>query len=360
MFFAGVVQARDEPRYRAALQTYIKAAAHAKDLHALGLFTGLPGLIAACDYAMLVEPRYAGLLERCATTLESLDYSLFTAVKPARTYSDYDMISGMAGNALAWASVGRHEQARLACDYLAWLLQDSDRWYCRHPVRTEQGPGNDLGMAHGLAGIVAALAIASPSDARYDDAIGAGLAFLSATRNADGRGWPARVSTDGEAPSVGRSAWCYGTPGCASALLLGARRIHQPNYEDLAIEALQKLSQISTDRWLLADYAICHGFAGNALVYYALGHAAGDVDLCAVALHLVDQIVDAWQPESLFGYRAVSYDGTFVDAPGLLDGAAGTGLALLTVAGYCDPSWLRFLGVAPIIASTDVGTTVAP
>jgi lantibiotic modifying enzyme len=359
MFFAGLLQAREEPRFKQALHAYMKAAAHTGGPLVGGVFTGVAGLLAACGFAVPTEPRYSGLLQKCSNTLDPFQGGLYAELLQARTYSDYDLISGAAGTALAFASVGLTERARSACDYLVWLLQDSTRWSCPHPLRPGSASVHDLGMAHGLAGMVAALAIAAPSEERYEKAIIIGLDFLVANRTLDGHGWPGSVSAGASPPRKSRDAWCYGIPGCATALYLGARRVGRPEYEQFAIEALRSLSRVPYKEWQLEDHALCHGAAGNALVFFAVGTATRDAELADFALSLLDQVIDSWQPDAAFGYQAMTHNEGSVDAPGLLDGAAGIGLALLTLSGLCDSTWFTCFGLPNAlipVATRNVGS----
>jgi hypothetical protein len=85
----------------------------------------------------------------------------------------------------------------------------------------------------------------------------------------------------------------------------------------------------------------CHGVSG--LLHTTLRFAQ-DTRLPAMirlATALTEQVLRAFDTESLLGYYALEPGGKRVDQPGLLDGAAGVVLVLLAAASREDPSWDR-------------------
>jgi lantibiotic biosynthesis protein len=53
------------------------------------------------------------------------------------------------------------------------------------------------------------------------------------------------------------------------------------------------------------------------------------------------QLMDAYEPGSLLGYRNLEPGGGRIDQPGLLDGASGVALVLLAAATPVEPVWDR-------------------
>jgi lantibiotic modifying enzyme len=347
MFLSGVLQSHDIKRYRDALSFYMKASAHAGS-PGLGLFAGLGGLVAACAYALPVEPRYAGLLERSVTAM-SMVRAREPRWRPAERYFSYDLITGRAGEVLAVMSIAEPQHVRSICDYLVWLLDDPTRWCCPHPLRVSEGPVHDLGMAHGLSGIVVALTITAPFEASYNEAIVRGVdMLLEHSPHGGSFEWPAGIGTAGALPS--RSAWCYGTPGCAVALIQAARRLGYQRARDIAFEALTALVSSDVDKWHLSGSSLCHGYMGNAILLASVAQKENWTDIQASADQLIGRVIDDFDEASVLGYR--TFDGSMlVDAPGLLNGTAGIGLALLTSAGLCDSSWMRYFGLEPLSQS---------
>jgi len=343
---AAVLQVRDEPKYRTGLNIHMKAAAHAANGHVQGMFTGLHGLLAACKYVMRVESRYDGLLRKCADAVLALKHQSVRAPLLPEHYGQYDLIAGRAGEAIALATVLLPEDARGACDYLSWLVGVNGRLRCPHPLRPEDGAIDDLGMAHGLAGVIAALSIAAPREAPYDDAIKCAIEQLCSFRHpSQPIGWPSSVR-EGR-PSFGRSAWCYGTPGCAAALMCASDRFGTEDEKDIARQSLLDLESIGQSRWLLPDNALCHGRSGNALIFAAAAQTTSERRFEQISRRLLSEIVEEFDKDSAFGFRAWTGEG-YGDSANLLEGSAGVGLTLLTLAGLCDPSWMALFGM-PIL-----------
>lgn len=342
LFYAGVLQYDDEPQHREALHAYMKKAAHSSAPTTPGLFSGLDGLLAASTYARRVEPRYSGLASQCGAVLEGMcDHP--ESFQPATIMYDYDLIAGRAGSAIARAFADCGALTASACDYVVWLLGDSERWKCAHPLRPEEGRRHDLGMAHGVAGMLASLCLSAPGGRCYDSAIRIAADFLCEKRCPGKRiDWPGSIGDD--TPQATRSAWCYGLPGCAAALILASQRLGDERYERLALAALHALCKAPLEEWVLQDYALCHGVSGDAVVLLRLGSCTNDSVILAKASELFDHLADAYDEEARFGYRA-QIGNKSVDSGALLTGAAGIGLALLTAAGACDPSWVRYFGL---------------
>lgn len=339
LFFASVLQAREDVRYRNAMHEYIKAAAHASGGYERGLFSGVYGLLAAVQYAMLVEPRYSGLKEKCVNAIHGMEQE--TSLRPyvaAQRYLEYDLVYGRAGEALSIATTISPDSARAACDYLVWLLEDPTRWFCAHPTHQTLGPRHDIGMAHGLAGMVAALAISAPPEERYERALSIGIRSLLEFY-VKAKGWPAAVGAGGA--HFGREGWCYGAPGCAAALLLASSRVGDGESAALAWKSLRAI----TLKHHSYDEAICHGYIGIALTIGAMEAFSGDFSETSIRQDLIERVVASFDPTAPFCYRKSHPEKGLLDSAHFLDGAAGIGLALITLAGECNASWLSLLGL---------------
>lgn len=351
IFMAAMLQVRPVRDYEELMHASMKAAAHSTALRG-GLFGGPYGLLATCKYVSLVEPRYESLLTKCANALTALPPPVLA---PASLFYDYDLISGCAGQVIALASALGPQEARSRCDYLVWLIEDVSRWSCPHPLERDSAPVNNLGMAHGLAGVLAALAIGAPRESRYDEALAAGLDYLCQQGDPI-FGWPSNVSPRDTGPT--RSAWCYGTPGCAAAIFLAASRLGASESKALAVAGLRSLAAQPVGGWRLSDHAICHGYSGAALIFAAAAQESGDAELLRVSNMLVDVVLENFNRDSKLGYRARTLEG-LTDSFSLLEGAAGIGLSLLTLAGACDSSWMNYLGLPPLQPSPNADHALA-
>ena len=335
-FLALTLLTGDE-RFERAMHEQFKRAAGAPGSQA-GLFDGISGLRAAAALAAnTFEPRYRGLVERCDEYVESTLPEL--PCRPA-WYGEYDLISGWSGMRLARCVEGYEEPDRLT-QLLEWLIEDDERWACPRTPADGSRCEHNLGMAHGLPGILATLSITLRElPARLRDRIASAARYVvSRARREDGiRAWP-RAAEDPLDEGC-RAVWCYGAPGVASALLAVAQRIGDGELERYACDVLAECAARSDAALRIGGQGVCHGTAGSALMYFAAARRTNDPAFARACARFTVATIDQLEAA---GGRCVTkgYDGNPYDAIGALNGLAGIVLALLTVTGDFDERWLR-------------------
>ncbi|WP_405020603.1 lanthionine synthetase C family protein [Kitasatospora sp. NBC_00070] len=260
-----------------------------------------------------------------------------TALLPA---ADLDVISGAAG--ISSYLVSRPETDALSelgvelREQLARCVAEG-----RFPLRPAGGAA-DCGLAHGLPGVLAALAVAHLSGAATTGtaaALRSGADRMWAHRLTDawGPNWP----VDDASPDPAHAAWCYGAPGVARSLLLAGRALGDPVLRADALRAITAVRQRPDPVRRLVSPGFCHGTAGLAHLLRCTGLESGRADLSAEARRLLSDLVASFDPDTRFGYRCPGADPSVADAPGLLDGAAGVAAVLLSAAGRPIPAWDR-------------------
>jgi lantibiotic modifying enzyme len=223
----------------------------------------------------------------------------------------------------------------------------------------EQYPSGraDLGVAHGVAGVIALLG----------SICGAGVEQATARPLLEGAVrwlWAHSVPTEadptfpiwvapGYQPSPARSAWCYGDPGIAAALLLAARGVGDAGWEQAAATLACRAAERPASESGVVDACICHGAAGLAHVYNRMYQATGEPKLGRAAVYWLERTLDfyrlardtggAWVHGSKDPAHQEPWTGIDV-----VDGAAGVALVLLAGATSFEPAWDRmFLVSAP-------------
>lgn len=259
----------------------------------------------------------------------------------------YDTVSGLAGigRILLAALADGHSSAEpglvAALTAMTTMLTDHGGplpgWWVpteQHPAvvaaRLDHTGAADTGLAHGVAGPLAFLALAHSTGhtvAGQETAIRDALRWLEHWR-VDDHGWPNHATgqelADGTPTRHGRrAAWCYGVPGIARSLLHAA---HTLNDDALADAARADLARLGTQHalWDAEGPTLCHGYAG--VLRCATGVDPGVAELAAAG---VTQSLD---PERTFLVAHVEH-GVLHDNPGFLTGAAGVALALSELAG---------------------------
>jgi hypothetical protein len=270
-----------------------------------------------------------------------------------------DLIGGLAGAAIALlARRGRSDVDEALDDVMTVLigLADSVDGLPRLSSppdwgglsRVGDGPVLNLGVAHGMPGVLAVLSIARATGIEtpgIGDAIGALADQLIRAHQRDHWGplWPSAVSLDPavEMPPPARMTWCYGTAGCARALWLAGRALNNPEWIHLSTEAIIGALRRCRQGQRPSSPTFCHGHAG--LVHIALRFAAdtADPDLSDEAAAELTHLLDGYDPGTRFGYRRIGSGGSHHDAVALLDGATGIAMVLLTASGSIDAAWDR-------------------
>ncbi|MGW4796420.1 lanthionine synthetase LanC family protein [Nonomuraea sp. NPDC004297] len=268
-------------------------------------------------------------------------------------WEDYDLIVGPAGVLLAFAAdpdATAAERAPLT-SRLALLCADPELSGLRvgryegEKLRGWNFGRVNLGVAHGLPGIVTALRAAAEADGldeEQDGLLRRLSARLVAEAYVDGRNvitWPfGTTRPDGHRAPKGdgrRQAWCYGCPGNAWTLWEAARVLGDGDLAAFALEAARSFVAAYDDDLYLDGLGLCHGAAGLMAVFDAFARHAGLPEAARLAEHLTDRLMDG-----LDDPRALAGTGW-----SLLEGAPGVLSALLTRSGG-DRRWLATMALS--------------
>ena len=258
----------------------------------------------------------------------------------------YDLTSGLVGIGV-YALERLPDPLAVAClelvierlDDLAEKTEAGASWFTPPSLVPElQRPGapagyTNLGVAHGVPGVVALLAAASGAGVapeRSRALADAAVRWLLDARLADSGAvrygyWIAA----GAAPTPARSGWCYGDPGIAATLLVAARSSGVQLWQDTALELALVSAGRPFEETGVEDAWLCHGAAGLAHMFNRMYQATGAPELATAAR--------AW-----FARTLDLLEGP-IDSPGFLTGAAGAALALLAATSDVEPAWDRLL-----------------
>ncbi|MFE9845541.1 lanthionine synthetase C family protein [Streptomyces goshikiensis] len=289
------------------------------------------------------------------------------------TFTAYDVLSGQAGLGAHLLELGRPAEAALvrvlrALVGLSRPVRTHDRglpgWWVAldgasyQPVAPARGHAN-LGMAHGMPGPLALLAIAWREGVRVPGqraAVTDLAQWLLARRCADAAGpwWPGQLSLGPAQPEPGRPSWCYGTPGIARALQLAGLALEVPQWQEAGVEALRAaLSRADPDgpdrAGGTAEAGLCHGLAGLLQITWRAARDSGDPELSERVPQLTARLLDLLDEDAPFGFAAAPGERPPEEHPGgFLTGAAGAALALHTFARDAEPAtrWDRALLLA--------------
>jgi len=337
-----------------------------------GMFGGLAGLAFAGWSLSRGATRYRRLLTVLDDTL--LPQVTAQADSLARLTSDgvsvgeFDVISGLSGIGAYLLHRREDPGAAMALEaalrsFVALTADSGNRprwWTPAHLLGDEEMAalyphGNlNCGLAHGVPGPLALMALAISHGivvSGIEDAVDRLADWLVEHRADDGWGvnWPYAISLTQEgspdpsasADAPSRAAWCYGAPGVARALWLAGLARDRPEWRNLAIEAMEAVYRRPIAARQIDSPTFCHGVAGLLQVTLRFANDTRLPVFTEAATALTEGLLSAYEPDSLLGYRNWEPGGNRVDHAGLLDGAPGVVLTLLTASNDVEPSWDR-------------------
>ena len=283
----------------------VDAAPHA------GLYYGAPAI------AFMLHATSADGRRRYAHTRQALDQHVrrLTRVRLAAAgerrrqgrpaaFTEYDLFYGLVGvGALLLRQLPDSDELGDLLTYVVRLTEpvkhDGLRvpgWWVEHdpdPILPTPGGHANMGMAHGAAGLLALLALATRHGRRVEgqaEAIGRLCAWIDRWRQPSPHGpwWPQWITRNElrtgrpaqDCPA--RPSWCYGAAGIARAQHLAALATHDRVRREAAEQALAAcLSSPQLDR--LTDAGLCHGLAG---LYQTAFRAAAEAEDPLIAQQL--------------------------------------------------------------------------
>jgi lantibiotic modifying enzyme len=286
---------------------------------------------------------------------------------------EYDLVGGLVGLAV-YALERLPARAAVEClegivdrlGEIAETAREGVTWFTPPDHlpdwQREQCPGGyyNLGLAHGVPGVIAVLGATCAAGVRPRKArklLDGAVTWLLSQELEDGAGsrFPAWVAPEAK-PEASRAAWCYGDPGIAAALLCAARSVNQPDWERKAIEIARGVATRPPDEAGVMDAGLCHGAAGLGHVLNRIYQATGDETLGEAARFWFERTLAMRRPgEGVGGFLALAAkeDGTryWNDEAGILTGASGIALTLLAATTAVEPAWDRML----LLSTPDLG-----
>lgn len=335
----------------------------------VGLFSGLSGLALGVSSLSRGGTRYGRLTGHLDSAITTQAEAAAAALRPDPTgipVWTFDVISGLSGTAAYLLTrVDDNDAAKQALLTIVWALvnlwtadTDPPAWHtppaAMEKTMARQHPQGNLncGLAHGIPGVLAILSLCWAQGVRVtgcDKAISEITDWLGKHRTDDhwGPNWAAAVPlpltpgpTSGNA-EITRSAWCYGAPGVARALWLAAEAIGDNAARRLALATMAGVYRRPIQDRRINSPTFCHGVAGLLQITLRFLHDTGLPMFGSAATTLLNQLVNAYEPDRPTGYYSLEPGGMRVDQPGLLDGSAGVALTLLAASGGPEPSWDR-------------------
>lgn len=308
-------------------------------------FHGAPALEFVLGRAGRTDPRISATVDRLVASRLAAARKRQASRRQPRL-AEFDLIRGLTG--LGALLLARPQRSPLLTEVLAYLVSlarsggrnksadgaELPGWWSPETI-----PGHDAasigghsnhGVAHGIAGPLALLALSVRRGISTPGAEEAIRVFVDWLRHFGGHYWMTRDQLGEPECAPGsvsaRPSWCYGALGIARSLQLAAHATGDPPTrraaEDMALAALADPASTS----LVADASLCHGWAGMLTVARALAADATTPTRFTVHIeHLTDRLADQLDT---------------VAKPGFLEGRTG---AQLATEGTDRTGWTRAL-----------------
>lgn len=334
----------------------------------INLFSGFTAVAWAVDHLGKVPWRRSSSsgMEAGEDDLRDVDGYLIDLTSQSPWVWGFDLVSGIVGLGVYAterlpSAAGERILANVVCrlEELAEIEGDKACWFTPPEAiplnQKEQYPDGyyNLGMAHGMPGIIAILSSAVASgveESRARSLLEKAVTWLLEQRmpNAVPCVFPGAIvpSTD---PMPSRLAWCYGDLGIALALLMAGRNVRVPEWGDIAITISSSCASYELEGSSVVDGSLCHGAFGLMHIFNRLWQATGEERFAKAARYWFgDGYRRVVAHEALEGLKNQRYP-DWVIGSGLIMGVSGVGLALLAAVTETEPAWDRvmLMGVTP-------------
>lgn len=297
--------------------------------------------------------------ELAGGTISGIDAALADFVDRDDWPWHVDVVSGLAGFLVyalarlpspdaqrAIAAIVRLLEARAVelPNGISWLLPPS----LLSEATREAAPDGcfNLGVAHGTAGVIAALSEVHRAGIETERArrlVERAVDWLLASRLEDSWNFPPM-----NGPHVrikpARLAWCYGTPGIGAVLLCAADAFDRDDWREAALQIATWAASRPMEESGVVDAAFCHGAAGLGHVFNRLWQSTGDERFADAARLWFDRaLAERVEGEGIGGYRTNETtnegDALWTPEAGLVYGAAGVAAAFAAACCDVEPDW---------------------
>ena len=278
-----------------------------------------------------------------ATMCDSLDEMLIDYVKAEPWSGEIEFIYGLAGLGSYAARRGRHQKGIELYELIvsfyeqqAITLKDGISWsqpaYSIFRFNKEVEHEFNLGLAHGVPGIIASLlpACTLPTlNRRATALVSQSCDWLVSQADKTNR----QISYFGSFTDDKRNTrlgWCYGDLTIALTLLRVGKVLNRQDYIDFATVIALDCAKRDVKSAMINDAGLCHGSAGLALIFKLIYQQVQLPEFDKACKYWLDHTLDLYRKDGLQGLNM--FDGhsqSYKGSTSLLMGDSGVGLCLL-------------------------------
>jgi lantibiotic biosynthesis protein len=303
--------------------------------------------------------------------LVDVDEALLSALDESTWEGPFDLLSGLGGLALyflerlprstAAVALGRvvHHLDALAVRFSSGeAAGDGVAWRSAFAQGKGVRRGFNLGMGHGTPGLIPILAAIVESKVHAPAApvlLAGAVRWVLRQRHAEDEaqfaGWIDEHGADAGPFKGARSAWCYGAPGIAVALLAAGTALGEASWNQSALEIAERAAERPVEACEVSDAGLCHGAAGLGHLYHRIHQSSGERFAAEAARRWFDIALGMRDPaRGVGGFSSVRRDRRGSLRPqrdaSFLTGSAGIALCLASALGGIESQWDRVLGIS--------------
>lgn len=209
-------------------------------------------------------------------------------------------------------------------------------------------PEYNLGLAHGVPGIIAALIPGLKIDAIKDTTaqlVTQSCDWLLTQQNPNKEEEHCYASCSGE-HHKSRLGWCYGDLTIALTLARAGHALDRPSYVDEARRIALKTAKRDAESGFINDAGLCHGFVGLVSIYQILNQLMPHPELEQAAKYWLNYSLEQYKEKGLEAFYAYNGETTeHYENFGFLMGYAGVGVGFISVLNN-DLDWAECLLMA--------------
>lgn len=361
-----------EPVAKLTLDILGQAVDRVGEVYGSSFFGGYSGIAWAVEHLQKQILTPAGIEGEEEDGNLGVDEVLIDMLDVDRWRSDYDLIGGLVGYGVyALERVEKPTARQLlerVLDHLEKLAVRREVGISWHtspelltPWQLSAAPEGyyNLGLAHGVPGVLlllAAMQKAGIQPERSSKLLKEGVAWFFTQFQNPAIGsylgaWCTAPLEREEEESSSRVAWCYGDLGASLALWQMGQLAGESAWQEKALELARLSAKRSMEDSGVKDVGLCHGSAGNMVIFLRLYQHSGEKLFLDTARMYLDHLIQTrTQDLPHAGYTSYSpsmekgkeNENPHQSHPGLLEGAAGAGLGLLAALGV-EPTWDRYM-----------------
>jgi lantibiotic biosynthesis protein len=291
--------------------------------------------------------------------LDELDEFLLQGIEADYSMKNWDPLHGFVGLGLYFLERNKTSNQGSVLEIIIEKLWELREAHNNRMIWMTAGyqnitPDNyNLGMAHGVPGIIAFLAQVyaldiSPGKAYTMIEDGIGFLLENETKDAGFSRFPTIVEkgNNDRHQQGSRLGWCYGDTCIAFALAHAGKACNNKEWMEKGLEIARFTTQRSFENSSCADACICHGSAGMAHQFNRFWQLTGDEIFRDAAINWLQITFNRYykKGEGIGGYfyyhrdmNTEAYE--YVKTGAMLEGSAGIGLVFLSLISDTSPDW---------------------